>query len=187
MMTMNKTKNLFLDTSVIISKEFGSQILREKIQKSLRNFKKSSTSYTKKEINCSLLKDAIFLYCLLVDMKDLSAVFERLQQYPLTPRRRKRCLAIFSKITNERQLRVADAITRLESLIVGLHSLLFRDISLIPTKTLCPLADLTIESISQIFEISFSCTRKTAKCKIEQFLEENKKNLLKISSKNIGG
>lgn len=178
-----ETEKAFLDTSIIISREFGRQCLKEKIKK-IENLDKYTTTFAIMEINCSLLKDAIFLYSLLIEERDLTIVFERLQQYPLTPRRRKRCLAILEKLTNKRQLRLADAITRLESLITGLHSLLLRDIKLIESKTKCPLAHIRIEELDQIYEISFSCKRESAKCNLEYFLKENKDNLGKILALN---
>ena len=173
--------NVFLDTSIVISKEFGSQHTKKKINQMIGDLNKISTSFIKKEINCSLLKDAIFLYSMLIEEMNLSAVFERLQRYPLTDRRRKRCLAFFSKVTNERQLRLEDAITRLESLINGLNVLLFKDISLIKTKTNCTLAEAEIEKVDQIYKISLYCRRDSAECDLGKFMKENKDSLTEIS------
>lgn len=177
-----ENKNAFLDTSVIISNIFGSQKLQSNIKKTISELNKYSTSFTKKEINYSILKDSIFLYSMLIEEMDLTVVFERLQKYPFTSRRKDRCLAIFSKITNKRELRLEDAITRLESLINGLHDLLFKDISLINSKTNCPLIEAEIEKSGQIYKISLLCRRETAVCDLSNFLKNFEEDLKNIST-----
>jgi len=182
-----KKGNAFLDTSIIISREFGPQNIKERI-KIIEPLNKYATTFTKMEINCSLLKDAIFLYSLLVEEKDLTVVFNRLQRFPITERRRKRCLAILEKITNKRQLRLADAITRLESLIRGLHYILFRDINLIDSKTNCPLANMKITKTNGVYKMPLCYSREVATCDLEKFIEENRQSLVKISvRKDIDG
>lgn len=173
----------FLDTTVILSEEFGSRSIKDEIKKSLRNRQKFSTKYVCMEVNRTFLKDAIFLHSILVEEADLSAVFQRIQSYPnMTQRKIKRCLDIFSKITKKQELRVEDAIARLENLIAGLRVVLFNDISFTPSGTDCPLADEEIVYIPPIYAIETRCTRKMPECKIVEYLEENRKNIRKICS-----
>lgn len=172
--------NSFLDTSIVIAREFGFQHTKDKIEEALKNTEKFSTSYVKTEINRNFLKDIIYLYSLLIEERDLSEVFKRVKSFPLTPRDRDRCWDILSKITNKGELRLEDSVARLANLITGLHKLLFKDIFLIQSGTECPLADEKIEYLAPIYRISISCTKKSPDCLIQKFMEKNKQNLRNI-------
>jgi len=170
----------FLDTTVVLSNNFGSKDIKDEIEKALENKQKFSTKYVCMEINRTFLKDAIFLHSLLVEEMDLSVVFKRLQNYPMTQRKIKRCLAVLSKITDKGQLRVEDSISRLANLITGLRVALFGNISFIRSGTDCPLAYEEIVFIPPIYIIETRCTRDLPECRIVEYLEENKKNMRKI-------
>jgi len=175
-----KATKIFLDSSVVISKEFGLERVRQKINDALSNKQKMSTTYIVTEINSTVVKDAVFLHSLISEEMDLSAVFKRLQRFPLTQRRRARCLLLLSKVTNRRQLRVADSLARLANLIVGLPDILLHGVSLIASGTGCPLASERAEFTSPIYSINVSCTRKSPKCNLAQFLRMNRSNLKEI-------
>lgn len=171
----------FLDTSVILSKEFGSKDIVDEIEKALENKRKSSTKYVCMEINRTFLKDAIFLHSLLVEEMNLSVVFKRVQAYPkMTARRIKRCLDILSKITDEGQLRVEDSIARLANLITGLRIVLLSGISIVTSGTDCPLADKEVVHIPPIYTIETRCTRDSPECKIVNYMEENRTSITEI-------
>ena len=172
----------FLDTSVILSNEFGSKDVKDEIEKSLENKQKFSTKYACMEINRTFLKDAIFLHSLLLEEMDLSVVFKRVQSYPMTQRNTKRCLDVLSKITDKGQLRVEDSITRLANLITGLRIALFSNISFIRSGTDCPLADEEVVFIPPIYVIDTRCTRDLPECQIVEYLEKNRNNMRKICS-----
>jgi len=171
---------IFLDTSTIIAREFGSLEEKKKLNSCLLNHRKSSTTYARTEINRTILKDAIFLHSLLIEEKDLSVVFNRLHSFPVKPRERERCYELFSKVTDKRQLRLADSVARLSNLIVGLDKLLLKDISLFQSGTGCPLATEEIEFVSPTYKINTSCTKTSPACMIEQYIETNKCYLRKV-------
>jgi hypothetical protein len=175
-----KNAEAFLDSSVVISREFGFERQRERISSILSGKKKISTTYILKEINQSLVKDAVFLHSLMSDEMDLSAVFKRLQQFPLTERKRARCLLLLSRVTNRRQLRVMDSIARLGNLIVALPHILLHDVSLTDSGTECPLANERAQFSSPTYSINTSCTNKSPKCNLERFLILNRNELEKI-------
>jgi hypothetical protein len=132
------------------------------------------------EINRSLVKDAVFLHSLLIEEMNLPKVYNRLTQYPLSDRGRKRCLLLLEKVSDKKQLRVADAIARLESLINGLHALLMRDVTLLDSRIGCPIANVRPKKANRIYEMPMSCRRKDARCSVHQFLDEHKDALKKI-------
>jgi len=176
-------QNAFLDTTVILSKEFGSRHIKDEIEKSLGNKKKFTTKYACMEINRTFLKDAIFLHSLLVEEMDLSVVFKRVQFHPkISQRITNRCLDILSQITDKGQLRVEDSIARLANLITGLRKALLSDISIILSGTDCPLADENIVHIPPIYIIETRCTRNLPECRIVEFLEEKRDEIRKIWS-----
>lgn len=168
---MPRRPKAFLDTSVILTREFGSRQRKKKIKSTLEGKHKIASTYSVTEMNRTFLKDAIFLYSILTEEPTLHAVFERLQKFPLTERRIKRCLALLNKITDNRQLRMKTAITRLENLILGTKALLFRDVSTIESGTLCPLSEETVEFDYPTFKLNTSCTKSRAMCSLAQYLK----------------
>jgi predicted nucleic acid-binding protein len=175
-----RSKNAFLDTSVIISREFSSQQTKKRIAKIVDPLNKYTTPIAVTEINRSLVKDAVFLHSLLIEEMNLPKVYNRLTRYPLSDRGRKRCLLLLEKISDKRQLRVADAVVRLESLINGLHALLMRDVTLLNSKIGCPIANVRPIKVNRIYEMPISCRRKNARCSVDQFLAYYKDALNKI-------
>ena len=172
----------YLDTTIIISKDFGNFDLKNKINNKISGLNKYATSFTKREINHSLLKDAILLHSILVEEMDLSIAYQRLNIYPFTNRRRSRVLYILSKITDRVATRLEDAIVRLETLIIGLHSFLYRDVKLIHSETNCPLIESQIEKKGSVYDINTNCRRDTAICDLDEFLKKNKNKLENIKS-----
>lgn len=160
----------FLDTTIILTREFGSRPKKEEIRSALKEKSSMASTYSITEINRTFLKDAIFLYSVLTDEPTLHAVFERLQKFPMTERRIKRCLAILDKITDSKQLHVKTAMSRLENLISGTKSSLFRDVFIIESGTLCPLSQETVEFDYPTFKLYTSCTKSSAKCSLAQYL-----------------
>lgn len=171
------TPEAFLDTSVILSRKFGVPKEKASVKKAIGNRQKSSTKYIKVEINRTFLTDAIFLHYLLVEEGDLRVVYQRLRRYPTTQRKRDRCLAILESVSDKRQTRFSDAITRLQNLILGMEKALLRDVRMIDSGTNCPLADKKLEFVYPIFEIETSCTRKKPACSLPQYLQKNIKKL----------
>lgn len=170
----------FLDSSLILSREFGKSELKKKIEQNISQAKKFSSTYAKTEIKRTFLKDAIYLHSLLVEEQNLTAVFQRLQSFPLSQRRIKRCLALLSKITNRRRLRLADAITRLETLILGLDMLLLKDVTMLKSGTECPLADESVRFVPPTYRINTSCTKTSPICAIKKYFNEKDAALHKI-------
>lgn len=169
----------FLDTSVLMLREFGTELQKTKVSDALEGTLKHTTSYAKMEINCTIIKDAIFLRSLMVDEYDLRKVFQRLQTYPFTERERKRCLTLLSKVTNRQRLSLVEAILRLENLIYTLHSILLREVIMVASGTACPLADIAIELI-MTYKNALSCTRDGPACEIEEYLKHTTQKLRKL-------
>jgi len=167
---MSDCSKAFLDTTVILTREFGSRQRKGEIESTLKGKRKIASTYSMTEINRTFLKDAIFLYSILTEEPSLHAVFERLQKFPLTERRIKRCLALLDKVTDNKQIRIKTAMPRLENLILGTKALLFRDVSTTPSGTLCPLSQENVEFAYPTFKLNTSCTKSSATCSLAQYL-----------------
>jgi hypothetical protein len=167
------TKDAFLDSSVLLSQEFGLPRQKAIIRKSLRGRVKFSTEYVKTEINRTFLKDSIFIHSLLVDEGNLTAVYQRLRQFPTTQRQKDRGYAILEHVSDKRQLRFADALSRLENLISGMEKQLLKDVQILKSGTGCELAEEELEFNDPYFSIKTSCSRKTAHCALPTYLTQN--------------
>jgi len=173
---MQGPSKAFLDTTIILTREFGSKEKKKEIEflKGKNNF---GSTYSITEINRTFLRDAIFIHSILIDAPNLHVVFERLQKFPMTERRIKRCLALLDKITDNRQLHVKTAIARLENLILGANKLLFQDISIIESGSLCPLSRENVEFDYPIFKLNTSCTKIAAGCSLPYYLNTHTSKL----------
>jgi hypothetical protein len=178
--SMSDGLNAFLDTSVILSREFGPRQKKKEIKSTLKGKRKTASTYSITEVNRTFLKDAIFLYSILTEEPSLHTVFERLQKFPMTERRIKRCLALLDKITDNRQIRIKTAMAKLENLIFGTKALLFRDVATVTSGTLCPLSQENVEFDYPAFKLNTSCTKSTATCSLAKYLKANTPKLLEL-------
>jgi len=147
---------------------------KSNIRKKLKQRHKFSTEYAKTEIKRTFLKDAIFLHSLLVDEGYLAPVYQRLRSYPTMQRKKDRCLAILESVSDKKQLRFADALSRLENLINGMEKEMLRDIQIMKSGTNCQLADEEVEFDAPYFRIRTHCSRKNAVCSLPEYLIQNK-------------
>lgn len=76
-------------------------------------------------------------------------------------------------VSDKKQLRLADAITRLENLILGMEKELLKDVKIIDSGTKCSLATEKLEFTYPNFEIETSCTRKRPICSLPEYLQRN--------------
>lgn len=162
-----------MDSSVLLSRKFGLPKQKANIRKELINRTRVTTEYAKTEIKRTFLKDAIFLHSLLVDEGSLIPVYQRLREFPTTQRQKDRCLAILESVSDKRQLRFADAVSRLENLISGMEREMLRNVKILKSGTGCKLAEEEVEFESPYFSIRTSCSRKNAVCSLSDCITQN--------------
>lgn len=171
----------FLDTTVFWAREFGDTDTRAKTEAFLKSKTKATSSYVQMEMNRTALKDAVFLYTVMVEEGNLPAVFTRLQSYPQTERAVRRCVELLGRITQQRQLRLADSMARLENLIIALgQSMYLRDVDVMASGTNCPLSDSQIEYVSGTYRINTSCTKKAPACDVSAYMNNRTEDLKKV-------
>jgi len=168
------SQDIFLDTDIIMKRAFGDVAVKKAIDDYIKDANKSATTYIKAELNRGIIRDVIFLHSVLAEERDLPTVFARLKSFPTTERQRKRRLEILERISDKRQLRIADTITKLESLIFALsRSMLLQDIALVPSGTKCALANREIEKRHLSYSIDTSCTRQSPVCSVADYMKTN--------------
>jgi hypothetical protein len=170
-------RKAFLDSSVLLSRKFGLPKQKKKIERELRNSEKLSTDYARTEIKRTFIKDAIFLHSILVDEQTLTSVYQRLRTFPTTTRQKDRCLSILERVSDKKQLRYSDALTRLENLISVIEKELLKDVQILKSGTGCSLASEEIEFDDPYFRIKTSCTRKNAVCSLPNQIAQNSASL----------
>lgn len=167
------SRNAFLDSSVVLSRAFGVPREKQSVEKAIKGRAKQSTKYIRVEINRTFLTDAIFIHSLLVDEGDLRRVYQRVRTYPVKPRQKDRFFAILETVSDKDQLRVDDAIVRLENLILGMEKRLLRDINLMDTGTKCPLAEEELKFEYPYFRIKTDCSRNSRNCSLPDHIRNN--------------
>ena len=176
-------KDAYLDSSVILSRKFGIPKEKEAVKKTIGKRVKLSTEYVKVEINRTFLTDAIFLHTLLLERNaSLHSVYQRLRRWPTFQRQKDRCLAIMESISDKRQTRMADAIVRLENLILGMQRELFKNVMIVSSGTDCPLAREELKFVYPNFEIETSCTRKRPICSLPAYVKSKRMELRALST-----
>jgi hypothetical protein len=181
---------LYLDTTVFHSRELGDSATKTKIGEFLKDKTKATSSYVQMEINRTVLKDAIYLHSMMVEEANLPAVFTRLQSYPATDRRIRRCLQMLGAITQQRQLQLANSMARLENLIIFFaRSMYAWDVDIVPSGTKCPLSDPQIQHDSGTYTINMSCTRRAPVCDVSTFMKNRTSDLERIlaGTKGVSG
>jgi hypothetical protein len=175
------SEKAFLDTTIFWLREFGDSATKANTEAFLRGKTKATSSYVQMEINRTVLKDAIFLHSLMQEEGNLPAVFIRLQSYPQTDRRVRRCVELLGRISQQRQLRLADSIAKLENLIVALgQSMYLRDVKVIASGTNCPLSCAQIGYVSGTYGINTSCTRGAPECNVSTYMKSKTSDLKRV-------
>lgn len=178
-------KDAYLDSSILLTKKFGTIAQKRNVIKKLVGRKKIATMYVKREIKRTFLNDAIWLHTILIEAHDIPPVFERIKGFNITPRRQKRCLAILQAISAG-GLRYPSAVCRLENLILGLEKELLKDVKIIESGTNCHLAEEELEFYFPIFTLNISCTREKAHCCLPAYLSDNLEALRALESAIAG-
>jgi hypothetical protein len=156
-----------------LSRAFGIPKAKKSIEKAIKGRAKQSTKYIRVEINRTFLIDAIFIHSLLVDEGDLRFVYQRVRTFPVKPRQKDRFFAILETVSDKGQLRVDDAIVRLENLILGMEKKLLQDVKLMDTGTKCPLAEEELKFEYPYFRIKTDCTRNNPNCSLPDHIRNN--------------
>lgn len=172
-------KEAYLDSSVVLTRRYGTRRQRKKVIQTLIGRKKITSSYIKREMKRTFLYDMIWLHSLLIDEKDIPPVFDRIRDFSITPRRQKRCIAILEQISLG-GLRYPDAVTRLENLIFAFEKDVLRNVKIIESGTGCNLAKEEIEINYPIISLNISCTRSNADCCLPNFVNQNRAILKKL-------
>ena len=168
----------FLDTTIVCLRQMGSEKQKEELKTIIGNKDKHTSTYVKMELNRTFLLDAVLLHDLLMEERNLKNVYIRLTKFPVTPRRRTRCLELLSRISGKLRFDVNIAVARLENLLIEFDVTFLDDISVIVSGTECPLA-YAVESIESAYEVasSMTCRRDSPPCRIVEYLLENKQQL----------
>lgn len=113
----------------------------------------------------------------MVDERNLAPVYQRLRTFPTTKRKKDRCLAILESVSDKRQLRFADALSRLENLINGMEKEILKNVQILKSETGCQLANEELEFDAPYFSIRTSCSRKNAVCSLPEYVIQSSSSL----------
>lgn len=171
-------KCAFLDTTILKLRQMGIERQKKELKTIIGNKVKHTSTYVKMELNRTFLLDAVFLHDLLMEERNLNNVYRRLTEFPVTPRRRIRCLELLSRISGKLRFDVNIAIARLENLLTEFDVIFLDDISVIVSGTECPLS-YAVKSVESAYEVasSMTCRRDAPPCRIVDYLLENKQQL----------
>jgi len=172
------TNKIFLETTIQIERIFGKN--REEIFKFLKDKELITSTYVLMEFKRTIIKDCIALYAYLKEEGSLKKTFDRLSR--LRPNRSvQRILRILAILSEDCKLEYEKMIERLEDLIESeLIEYFFYNISQIIDKTGCWLAKEDVKKIDSAYYLQSSCRRDDVKCRIKEFVIENKEEFEKI-------
>jgi len=165
--------NIFLDTCVILDREFSRDAEKTmRIEEFLAQKNKITSTYVNIELNKTYYKDSYTLYTMLEEQRDLDEVRKRINEMPFH-RERERLKLILERITADsfvlREVRIS-----LKRIMKYYHTLLLRGINIIPSKTRCEQCLSTNE---------FKCRGSYSICRVDEVVEENKPFFVVISGK----
>jgi len=162
--------DLFLDTSVIINREFSDN--QEKIieiENFLKEKNKLISTYVCMELNRTVLADAETLKTYLCDCMNLEEIWERIEALGNSTRMKHRLGLIFHRITED----VSDlyeARRIMEMWLRHYPSIILKEINVIPSKTDCEQGQ---------YMPDYGCRGIKSLCRVPENVEKNK-GLLKI-------
>jgi hypothetical protein len=190
---MKECNNLFLETTIQISKIFGYPgTKRKKIKKVLGKYDNLITSYyVLKEFRFGFLRAAADFYNLLLDSESIGGALQRAQD-KYWGRHPGKIIDVFSILINyynNKPISKISLLNRLDLLIkYKLENKFFEDINNIIKKTGCVFGNsnfkLKKDKENKIWKYDFSCNKQNPNdCTIEPFLDKNFKKLEQIYDK----
>lgn len=167
--------NIFLDTCVILKREFSSdQEKSNKIKRFLEQKNKVTSTYVCMELNRTFLADAETLEVLFCEVTDLKVIWEKIRKYSEL-NVRDRLELLFHKITEDTQS-LYEAKSILKRLIKHYHSILLRGVTIIPSRTECE---------KGLYIRGYICRGTKSTCKVTDVVEENKPLFESIRTKLV--
>lgn len=170
----------FLDTSVIISKNFEKENIKRKIEEKLRDLPKRTSTYVVMELKRRVLKDLMYLHSILLEEESLADAQRRLAKISKSKRQLKMCLLILAQISDISAADRDEVLIRLENMIRVGTRLYLRDIEVFESGTRCDLAHrmpIKTDVGSYDFYPQWSCTRKIIQCDVDIFINRNDSHL----------
>lgn len=156
--------NIFLDTCVILGREFSRD--REKanaVEKFLDQKNMITSTYVNMELNRTYYKDSYTLYTMLQEHTSLDEVKERIKEMHFQ-REKERLELIFERITAD-NFELHEAKIRLKRLIKWYHTILLKGVNVIQSRTRCEQCLPTG---------NFKCRGSSSMCRVVEIVEENK-------------
>jgi hypothetical protein len=182
-LTHNANHVAFLDTSVIVSKNFEKEDVKRRIEKKLSNLLKRTSTYVVMELKRRILRDLMYLHSILLEEKTVGDAQRRLAKISRSKRQLKMCLLIFAQISDISAKDRDEALIRLENMIrVGIR-LYLHDIDVFESGTRCELAHripIKTDAGSYDFFPPWYCTRTIIQCRIDDFIKQNYPQLKSI-------
>lgn len=170
----------FLDTSVIISKNFEKEDVKRRIEEKLGSLLKKTSTYVVMELKRRILRDLMYLHSILLDEESVGDAQRRLAKISRSKRQLKMCFLIFAQISDISAKDRDEVLLRLENMIrVGIR-LYLGDIEVFESGTRCELAyriPIKTDVGSYDFFPSWSCTRRIIQCYIDDFIKQNHQQL----------
>jgi len=130
------SSNIFLDTCVILNREFSRD--RDKtdaVEKFLNQKNVITSTYVNMELNRTYYKDSYTLHTMLQEHRSLEEVKERIKEMHFR-REKERLELIFERITAD-NFELHEAKIRLKRLIKWYHTKLLKGVNVILSRTRC--------------------------------------------------
>lgn len=158
-------EDLFLDTSVIIKREFSDN--RKKIieiENFLKEKNKITSTYVCMELNRTVLADAETLKNFLRDCMNLKEIWERIEALDDSTREKHRLRLIFQKITEDAS-DIYEAKVVIQMWLQHYPSSILKETDVIPSKTDCEQGQ---------YMSDYSCRGIKSLCRVTEIVEKNK-------------
>lgn len=157
--------DIFLDTCVILKREFSSDQKKSyRIKKFLKQRNKITSTYVCMELNRTFLADAETLETMLLEGTNLQEIWERIKKLDYEKNVKDRLELLFQKITEGVQS-LYEARSILKRLIRHYHSILLREVTIIPSETGCE---------QGLYKPGYDCRGINSICKVINVVKKNR-------------
>lgn len=171
-------ERVYLDTNVIAHRILREEEVVTRINSVIGEMSRYCSAFVVSEHKRTFLKTMRFLWTIFKDKRDNREVLDCIENVLWRSESEKdRCMRIFKWVTEDEALSYIYAIVRLENMIFGYDQFFFDDIDVLESEIDCPLSEARIHSRKDILEAELSCSMK---CKMSDFLKNQKNNLVKV-------
>ncbi len=158
-------ENLFLDTNVIINREFSDDQKKIiEIENFLNEKNKKISTYVCMELNRTVLADAKTMRTYLCDCINLGEIWKRIEALDNSTNMKHRLKLIFQKITEDAS-NLFEAERILKMWLRHYPSIILRGITVVPSKTNCEQGQ---------YMPNYNCRGTKSLCRVTENVERNK-------------